>query len=145
MALDFSEIVQVWTRPIPEGPEALQAFGRFYADRLRVNGVEMTLAALVERARGTQRAFADLQATVLTQVDTPTHTTVVFRMRGRHVGTLTTPLGQIPATGKVVERQIIDVLGVRGGLIEEVWMVADELSALIQIGALSLSSPAAAR
>jgi predicted ester cyclase len=139
MALDFQAVMQVWTTPAPEGEAGVAAFGRFYSDPVTVNGVAMSLAALVERARATQRAFADLQATVLTQVDTETHTSVVFRMRGRHVGPLVTPLGTLAPTGKVVERQIIDVLGIRGGLIQEVWMVSDELGAMIQLGAVALT------
>jgi hypothetical protein len=38
----------------------------------------------------------------------------------------------------VVERQIIDVLAHEKGLITRVWMVSDELGALVQLGALAL-------
>jgi ketosteroid isomerase-like protein len=138
MALDFEQLIGLWTRPLPQGPEAMAAFARVYAERLKVNGVETTLEALVERARALQAAYEDLGGTLLARADTATHTTIVFRMRGRHVGRLTTPLGVLEPTGKVAERQVIDLLAVRDGRIEEVWMVADELSALVQLGALRL-------
>jgi hypothetical protein len=138
MALDFRRIVELWATPLPAG-EAGAAFRRHYTDPVRVNGADMTIAALVDRARATQAAFADLQAVLLAQVDTATHSTIVFRMRGRHVGPLVTPLGPVAPTGKVVERQIIDVLALRDGLIHELWVVSDDLGALVQMAALKLA------
>ena len=138
MPFDFTQLIQLWTAPLPAGDAAVAAFARHYAEPVKINGAEMSLPALVERARATQSAFADLAATLLTQVDTPTHTSIVFRMRGRHVGPMATPLGEVAATGQVVERQIIDVLAIRDGLIHEVWMVADDLGALTRLGVLKL-------
>lgn len=139
MALDFHQLMTLWSQPLPDGEAAIERFAAFYTDPVSINGTAIPLASLVERARATQRAFADLQATVLAQIDTDTHTIVVFKMRGRHVGPLPTPLGEVAPTGKVSERQIIDVLGLRGGRVAEVWMVGDELSALVQLGALRLA------
>jgi hypothetical protein len=138
MAVNFNELIALWSKPLPAGDAAVAAFGKYYADPITVNGNTMSLQAMVDRARGTQHTFADLKAVVLTQADTPKYTTVVFRMSGRHVGPMVTPLGTIAPTGKVIERQIIDVLGVRDGLIHDVWMVADDLGALMQLGALAL-------
>jgi predicted ester cyclase len=137
MSVAFDDLIALWSRPLPEGPGAVAAFARVYADPVVVNGASMPLAALVERARATQRAFADLRAVQLARSDTPTHTTLVFRMSGRHVGPLMTPLGEIPPTGKIVERQIIDLLALEDGLVTEVWMVGDELGALVQMGAIT--------
>jgi hypothetical protein len=139
MSFDFTQIMRLWSTPLPAGDAAVEAFARHYTDPVTVNGTRMSLAALADRARATQRAFAELDATLLTQVDTPTHTSIVFRMRGRHVGPLQTPLGEVAPTGKVAERQIIDVLGIQGGLIHEVWVVSDDLGALAQLGVLALA------
>ena len=139
MALDFDALIRLWTRPLPEGAAALAAFARVYAERLQVNGSAMALEALVERARALQAAYTDLSGTLLARADTETQTTIVFRMSGRHVGPLTTPLGILPPTGKIVERQVIDLLVLRDGRIVEVWMTADELGALTSIGALRLT------
>jgi ketosteroid isomerase-like protein len=103
------------------------------------NGTDVSAATPAERARTTRRAFADLEAEVLEQVDAGAHTAIVFRMRGRHVGPLATPLGEVPPTGRVVERQVIDVLESRDGRIAKVWMVGDDLGALVRPGALSLA------
>ena len=137
MAVDFDALISLWSTRISSIPAAIEAFGRFYSDPLRINGVETSLAALAQRALSTQSAFSELSAVVLDRSDTETHSTIVFRMRGRHVGPLETPLGIVPATGKMIERQIIDLLKVERGLITEVWMVGDELSALMQLGALA--------
>jgi SnoaL-like polyketide cyclase len=148
MAVEWNSLIALWTQPLPEGEAAVAAFGKVYADPVSINGVATSLAALVERARATQKTFADLQATLLTQVDAGSHTAVVFRMRGRHVGPMATPLGEIAATGQIVERQIIDVLGTKSGLIDQVWMVSDDLGALARLGALALKGdggPAAPR
>ena len=138
MSINFKELIALWGQPLPAGDAAVEAFGKYYSDPVTVNGTSMSLASLVERARGTQKTYADIKAVVLTQVDTPKYTTVVFRMSGRHVGPMVTPLGTIAPTGKTVERQIIDVLGVRDGLIHDLYMVADDLGALMQLGALAL-------
>jgi len=135
--VDFEALISLWSTRFASTLAAVEAFGRFYSDPLRINGAETSLATLVQRALSTQRAFSELSAVILDRSDTPTHSTIVFRMRGRHVGPLETPLGTLPATGKVVERQIIDLLKVDRGLITEVWMVGDELSALMQLGALA--------
>jgi hypothetical protein len=143
MSVDFDDLIALWGQPVPAAAEdAHRAFAAVYSDPLTVNGTLMPLADLIDRARGTQRAFADLSATLLARSDTPTHTTLVFRMRGRHVGPLPSPVGEIPATGKISERQIIDLLTITDGRISEVWMVGDELGALLQLGALSRSTTA---
>lgn len=140
MSVDFEQLTSLWTRPLPEGNAALEAFSRLYAKRVKVNGNEIPLEALVERARGMQAAFSEMSSTLLSKVDTPTHSAVVFRMRGRHVGPLPTPLGVLPPTGKVTERQVMDLIHVQDGKIVEVWMCSDELSALAGIGALQLAT-----
>jgi len=140
MALDFDELMQLWASPLPAGDAARAAFARLYCDQLRVNGSEMTLEALVERARALQAAYSELRGTLLARSDSGSHTTIVFRMQGKHVGPLTTPLGVLPPTGKIAERQVIDLLVLRDGRISEIWMTADELGALSGIGALRLAT-----
>lgn len=139
MALRFEDLMLLWSQPLPEGDAAVAKFAKFYADPVWVNGAEMPLRMLVDRARATQATFADLSARIIREVDTIDHKIVVFRMGGRHVGPLSSPLGEVAPTGKVVERQIIDVLEHKDGLITKVWMVGDELGALLQMGALKLA------
>jgi len=138
MSLEFDQLMELWTRRLPEGGAAVDAFARLYARELTVNGVPTKLEALVERARALQSAYTELSGTLLARAESATHVTFVFKMRGRHVGPLPTPLGIVPPTGKFTERQVMDLLRVQDGRIHEVWMTADELSALAGIGVLQL-------
>jgi hypothetical protein len=54
-----------------------------------------------------QRAFADLSVEVIDEVEAPGRLVIVFWQRGRHVGPLALPLGQIPPTGRQVEVRTI--------------------------------------
>jgi hypothetical protein len=139
VGFDFRQLIDLWATPLPAGDAAVARFARHYSDPVKVNGVELPLAALVERARATQAALADLEARLLVQVDAEAHSTIVFRMRGRHVGPLATPLGPVAPTGKVIERQVMDLLALRDGLIHEIWVLSDELGALVELGVLRLA------
>lgn len=140
MAVSFEEITALWTKPVAEGAAGVAAFKQFYAERVKVNGVEVPVEALVERARGMQSVFSELNSTLLSKVETPTHLAMVFKMSGRHVGPLPTPMGVLPPTGKMTERQVMDLITIQDGKIVEVWMCADELGALAGIGALRLAT-----
>jgi predicted ester cyclase len=63
-------------------------------------------------------------------VETDGKVGVAFRLRGRQVGTLTTPLGGLPPTGRIIDLRVIDILTITDGRISDVWMAADELGAL---------------
>ncbi len=52
------------------------------------------------------------------------------------VGTHTGDLGEIPATGKRVTLQYVDIMRVRNGKIVEHWLSMDQLSFLQQIGVI---------
>ena len=67
----------------------------------------------------------------------------MFWQRGRHVGPLETPLGEIGATGREVEIRVIDVLTVTGGRISAVQVVPDNLALAMQLGAVQLVEPSA--
>ncbi len=47
----------------------------------------------------------------------PGRVVIVFWQRGRHVGPLETPLGEISPTGREVEVRVIDVLSITDGRI----------------------------
>ena len=52
------------------------------------------------------------------------------------VGTHTGDLGEIPATGKRVTLQYVDIMRVRNGKIVEHWLSMDQLSLLQQLGVI---------
>jgi predicted ester cyclase len=136
----MSELVDrllgLWDGPLDDGAE--EAFRQVYADPVTVNGVSMTAAQLVERARTVQHTYSGRTTEVVDEVVTPDRVVVGFRMRGRHTGPLETPLGTVHPTGRQVVIRVADILTVENGLITDIWMVADELGALTQLGAVRL-------
>src|SRR6266540_2711232 len=93
-------LLRLWTEPLPPPAEAVAAFREAYTDPVSVNGVDMSVAALVERARAAQRAFADLRMELIEEIEAPGRVVIVFWQRGRHVGPLEMPLGEISPTGR---------------------------------------------
>lgn len=77
-------------------------------------------------------AFPDLEISIDDQV-ADEHSVVTRKtFRGTHRGTF---LG-IPATGKRIAFEVIDILRVRNGVITDHWFVGDRLSLLQQLGVL---------
>ena len=134
----FRVLMDLWLRPLPDGDAALAAFRCIYTDPVALNGVETPLAAVVERARWLQGALADVERELLVGLQERDYTTIVFRLRARHVGPLPTPLGILAPTGRVIDRQIIDVLRLENGRIRAIWVQSDELGTLLQLGAVRL-------
>ena len=135
----LDRVLQLWTDPVPADDDAaVAAFRQFYADPVTVNGTSMPVAGLVARARAQQAALADLEIQLLDVLSGPGRLVLVFLQRGRHVGPLPTPLGELPATGQTLERQVINVLTLNDGLITDIRVVADDLNALVKLGALEL-------
>ena len=97
----------------------------------------MPVGQLVQRAASLQEAFADLSMDVLDVVETADRLVLAFLMRGRHVGTFASTVGDIAATHREIEVRTIDVLTVEDGKITRIWVVADDLGLLRQLGALS--------
>src|SRR5262249_40933168 len=133
-------LMDLWLRPLPDDEAALAAFRCIYTDPVTLNGVETPLASLIESARWIQSALADVKRELLVGLESGDLMAIVFRMRGRHVGPLPTPLGIVAPTGLVIERQIIDVLRLENGRIRAIWVQSDELGAPLQLGAVRLEA-----
>jgi predicted ester cyclase len=110
-----------------------------YTDPVRVNGVPTALVELVERARMLQRALIPLSHEVFEQFDAPGRCAFVFRLSGCHVGPLVTPLGDVAATGQVVEMRGMDIFEIDDGRVAGVWAIADWLALLSQAGTIALA------
>jgi predicted ester cyclase len=89
--------------------------------------------------RALQRAFADLSVEIIDEVEAPNRLVVVFWQRGRHVGPLVLPLGEIAPTGRHVEVRTIDVLSISADRISAVQVVPDNLGLAMQLGAVALA------
>jgi predicted ester cyclase len=138
MALDLDRLLRLWLEPIGETTAAEAAFGEAYADPVTVNGTAVAVAELVERARALQAAYEGLRIELVDRVETPDRVVIGFRMLGRHVGPLPTPLGTVAPTGRVVATRVTDILTVAGGRVTDVWVVSDDLGTLLQLDAVSL-------
>ena len=138
---DMPELVDrllpLWTGAVADREEAEADFRAVYADPVVVNGVDMSVGQLVQRAALLQDAFADLSMDVLDVVETADRLVLAFLMRGRHVGTFASAVGDIAPTHREIEVRTIDVLTIEDGKITRIWVVADDLGLLRQLGALS--------
>ena len=129
----------LWGRPVPDGPAGIEAFRSLYADPVTVNGAATDLTVLVDRARMLQGALSDLHHDVHDVVVTPGRRAFAFTITGRHTGPLTTPLGDVPASGAAVSVTGLDIFTVDedDDRVTAVWAVADWLALLVQAGAVS--------
>jgi predicted ester cyclase len=130
-------LLPLWTGAVADREEAEADFRAVYADPVVVNGVDLSVGQLVQRAALLQDAFADLSMDVLDVVETADRLVLAFLMRGRHVGTFASAVGDIAPTHREIEVRTIDVLTVEDGKITRIWVVADDLGLLRQLGALS--------
>ena len=138
MAFDVEALFRLWTDPLPEGPAAEDAFRTLYADPVVVNGVPLTAGDLVGRARAIQGVFESVEREVLDVVESDGKVAFAFRLGGRQGGPLSTAAGVVAPSGHPVTMRIIDILTLTDGLISNIWMVADELGALVAIDAVAL-------
>jgi predicted ester cyclase len=131
-------IMALWQHVPEDEAEARSAFAETYADKVLVNGAELTLPDLVARARSLQAALGDLHHEMIERVETDDKLVIAFRLRGRHIGPLGTALGDVSATGRDVTIQGMDVLTFTDGRISEITVLSDELGLLRQLDAVAL-------
>jgi hypothetical protein len=134
-------LMRLWSETLPaDDSTAEAAFRELYTDPVTVNGITLSVADLVARARSLQGTFEGLHAEVVDRVETRDHVVVGFYLRGRHTGQLATPLGTVAPTGREVEIRTTDILTIRDGLVSAVWVVSDELGLLTQLGVVTLTA-----
>ena len=114
----------------------VNAFDEFFAPSF-VNydplpGLPGTLEGAKQLHRMLFAAFPDLQMTIHDQAAEGDKVWTRKTASGTHKGEL---LG-IPATGKHVSWNIIDIMSIRDGKVTEHWVVADVLSLMQQLGAV---------
>jgi ketosteroid isomerase-like protein len=138
MSFDVEAMIRLWSEPLADSDEeAAAAFRQLYTDPVVVNGTELRAADLVTRARAVQRTFDRRDTEILDVVQVEDKVAVAFRMSGLHVGPLATTLGPLPPSGGRLEMRVIDVLTLTDGKVSSIWMVADELGALVAANAVA--------
>jgi predicted ester cyclase len=131
-----TRLFELWTSPPRGDADTLAAFGAVYADPVLINGAPMALADLVARARAMQVAFTQHEIEVVDRIAQPGKLAIAFRHSAKHTGPWTTPIGEIAPTGRTVTGVGIDLLTVEDDKVTAIWVLADELQRLQQLGAL---------
>jgi predicted ester cyclase len=126
-------LFQAWTN-VDDLVRLEDLFAELYTDPVRVNGSTVMLVDLVARARSLHAAFSGLRADVLQVVEDANSLAVAFIMRGRHTGPYETPFGTIQPNRSEVQIRTIDVLTITDGKISNIWVNADDLGTLRQLG-----------
>lgn len=80
--------------------------------------------------------FPDGRVTVDKVAASGNQVTIEHTGRGRHTGTLQSPAGEIPATGKSVTLQLCDVFTIEEGKITSLRSYFDSASLLTQLGVM---------
>jgi predicted ester cyclase len=129
----LDRLFQVWTDP--DGLDEMELrLAEFYTDPVRVNGSDISLSDLARRARALHAAFSELRSEVLQIVANSDSVAVAFVMHGRHTGPYETAFGTLQPTGSDVQIRTIDLLTINGGKVSTVWVNADDLGTLQQLG-----------
>ena len=130
-------LFDLWQQP-DHATDLNVAFGAFYTDPVIVNGVEISIADMVVRARTLNAALEALTAEILQVVEGGDGSlAVAFVMRGRHTGPYGGPFGIVEPTGIDVDIRTIDILTLTDGKVSKIWVNADDLGLLRQLGAVS--------
>lgn len=138
MSFDVDAMMRLWSDQLPESDEeAAAAFRELYTDPVVVNGAELSVADLVARARAVHRTFDRRGNEILDVVQDDDKVAVAFRMSGQQVGPFATTLGPLPPSGRRLELRVIDILTLTNGRVSKIWMVADELGALVAADAVA--------
>jgi predicted ester cyclase len=138
MTFAVDRLMRLWDEPPPDRVAAEAAFHEMYTDPVSVNGAPLTVSELVDMARSLSAVYEGARREILDVVEGAGRVAVAFRLRGRQVGPLSTPLGIVAPTGRNVEMRVIDILTISDGLISSVWVVSDDLGLLRQLEAVTL-------
>ena len=87
-------------------------------------------------------AFPDIEVTVTNVVEEGSVVAIQARSRGTHTGTLRTPGGDIPPTGRQIDIPVSDDYHVEGGLIVSGHLHFDRMTLLEQLGVVPTPVPA---
>ncbi|MFN8011689.1 MAG: ester cyclase [Holophagaceae bacterium] len=103
-----------------------------FVDHRPLPGLSPDRAGVKALFAGLHAAFPDLRVTIEDQVVEPDGVATRKTFRGTHLG----PFLGVPATGRAVVFEVIDILRFREGRISDHWVVVDRLDLLGQLGVL---------
>ena len=106
-----SEVIVVGTGEVYKGPEGSRRYNTAWAE-----------------------GFPDGKITIDNVIEAGDCVVVEFTGRGTHTGTLTTPMGSIPATGRSLTLQLCDVIEFEDGKVKRQRTYFDTGSMMAQLG-----------
>jgi predicted ester cyclase len=133
----LDRLFELWSTPPDDGADQLAAFGAVYTDPVLINDTPMALSDLAARARALHAAFSEHEIEVVDRIEQPGKLAVAFRHTARHTGPWATPVGHVAPSGRTVTGVGIDLLTIEDDRIAAIWVLADELQRLQQVGALA--------
>jgi ketosteroid isomerase-like protein len=89
-------------------------------------------------------AFLDSGMRVLSAIESGDTVAVEGVYTGTHTGTLATPMGDVPATGRSIALPFCDLFRFEGGLVVSHHVYWDQLAFMTQLGLMPEPSPAGA-
>jgi steroid delta-isomerase-like uncharacterized protein len=89
-------------------------------------------------------AFPNGKVTITKTIESSDDVVVEFTGTGTQTGTLASPAGEIPPTGKSVTIELCDVIAIRDGKIASVRSYLDSASLLAQLGVTPQTQPTTA-
>ena len=111
---------------------------------LASDDVEVRLVALGQTLTGREgfRVFmerfaiasSDMKKYVSNQVASDDQVVSEFTLRGTHDGSLRTPAGEIPPTGRSIELEVVEVVGIRDGKVAWITNYSDASTLMRQLG-----------
>jgi hypothetical protein len=134
-------MLQLWKHPPEPDQSTLSAFRAVYSDPYRVNGTSIPVVDLMQRVRTLHAALDGLHHEVLDRVDAPGRTALLLRQEGIHVGPLPTPLGTLAATGRRLQRRLVEFISHDNHRLLHATALADDLERLMEAGAVLLTTP----
>ena len=135
----LERLLDLWTNPEQDDTVARARFAACYTDPVTINGEDVPIADLLVRARMLQAGLADVTRTVVDSVEGPHRLAFAFRLAGRHVGPLPTPLGPVQGDGSRLDILGIDILQLdEDGRIRAISVLSGLMDALAASGALRL-------
>jgi steroid delta-isomerase-like uncharacterized protein len=100
-------------------------------------GVKITgRAALIEMLSAFYEGFPDVRHEIVDCVEAGDKIAVELTISQTHTGTFRTPMGNIPATGRTVVIESVDVVNVKDGKIASWHTYFDQMAFLAQLGLL---------
>ena len=96
----------------------------------------------IELGKGWRAGFPDVKGTVTSAVESGGTAVLEITWAGTHTGTLATPMGDIPATGKKTVTAAVEIVQTSGGKITEMKHYFDLMTLMTQLGLMPAATHA---